>query len=1197
MLAIGDKYLDYTITGYIGRGGMGTVMLAEKGSGEKAALKILHPHLLDDEELVRRFYLEAEVAGRIDCDRICKVYDVRKIDLGTKTSHAILMEYVEGECLAEMIESREAYGEEWVLHVADGVLEALDAVHRAGLLHRDIKPENIIITPDDNIKLLDLGLAKVIESSLKLTKSGYFIGTYHYASPEQLTGDPLDSSCDIYSLGIVLYELTTAARPYKSDDIRELVYEKVNSPVRPPSRQNPTLSPFFDMLVLDMLEIQPENRLSDASVIRQIIKQRENSDWYRARVSVSMSLSQLSTSTSLRRMVRVPRRTALYGRKKEFDDLRKWTKSSLGFANVTDGESKPEGMTVFIGGEAGIGKTRLVEELVGELEAGENPFVVLAGRSLQERRHVPYGPLIEMVRDFFMLENEPEIDLVALFGEYLPNLKPLIPPFLELVTHRRHGESGDARGVLNESNLLHLFQTLFTTIAGEIPIILFFDDLQWADVNTINVLNYLTSGPIDAPMMIIEAFREEELETPEGESHPLVEVLARFAGKSNVKRISLKRLDRDACRDIVYESFPGAAFIDDLTDRIYEKSEGNPFFIMEILNLLFDEGKVGFHNGRWEMRGISSEIEIPPSLRDIVAYRLERLSENEREILEAASILGYRFTSELLCKLIETPRIKLLRVLQKLEKNRRLIVCYEAGYRFDHHVVYETVYSGIIPELRVEYHRFAADILADTDDVHPVIYKLVYHLSRAGEDEDLLVYLPIACLRARDEFSNRLALEHAEWGWEAFERLGKPDHFKPVVAGLLCQRSEIAGILGEREIELQSAQAVFDLATELNDPAMLSKANRLLGEHARHVSEWDVALDKYRLALERCQEAHGYECAGIFRDMGSVYHLKGDDQSAIINYHLSLEALREMPPSSELVKTHNNLGISLKKTGQVDEAIEEFEKARTIAGEIGDLYAGSFPLGSLALIHYDAGRWELAHQFFLQLLNISEQTGDMTSRARTLLNLGNIFHQVGIFYQAENYFDESLAARRRMGHRSGEAIVLHHLAHVDVERGEYSRATDRLADAMVIHQEIGDKRGEARALSVLARVHNLAGRHKVALDCANQAVDSERRGSLAPHLIEARLEAFIARLGLGEDSVKVCGETNEFVEDQTIDAISKMGPGALKRLQYLQEKCGLEEAARVTGDIARKMVEDMLARIEDPEWRASYKLLHQDILT
>ncbi len=1196
MLSIGDKYLDYIVASYLGRGGMGTVLLLEKEDGEKAALKILHPHLLEDEELVRRFYLEAEVAHRINCPRVCRVFDVRQVSLGVKGSHGILMEFVEGESLAEMMETGDVYGEEWALHVADGVLEGLEAIHAAGLLHRDIKPENIVITPSDTIKLLDLGLAKVIESSIKLSKTGYFIGTYHYASPEQLMGEDIGFSCDIYSLGTVLYEITTGARPHPSTEIRELIHEKVNVPVRRPSRVNPTLSPFFDMLVLDMLEIQPDNRLQTAKTCREIIREREKSDWYRARVSVSISLDSISTSTSLRRMVRVPRRTRLYGRTKEMDQFRSWAYDAIGINRGEEDEEVPNGLSVLIGGEAGIGKTRLVEELVIELESADQPFVVLAGRSLQESRHVPYGPLIEMVRDFFMLENEPDVDLVALFSEYLPNLRPLIPPFLELVTHKRFMDDSDIRGVLNESNLLHLFQTLFTTIAKEVPLILFFDDLQWTDVNTINVLAYLTSGIKGAPLLIVGTFREEELETPEGESHPLVDVLARFARKHEVKRISLDRLDEQACFDIVEECFPNAEFVDELAERVYGKSEGNPFYIMEILNLLYDEGRVGFTDGRWEMRGVTSEIEIPPSLREIVAFRLERLTEQERETLEAASILGYRFSSDLLIDLTDIPRIKLLRVLQKLEKNRRLIVCHEAGYRFDHHVVYETVYDSIIPELRTEYHRFAADLLSDTDEIHPIVYLLVYHLRRSGEDARLLEYLPLACERARDEYSNNLALEHAEWAWEAYDRLGQPETFKPVVTKLLGQRGEVAGLLGERDLELESAVQMLALAEDLNDAHLISLANRLLGEHSRSISEWDEALERYQLALETCPVEKGVECASILRHLGTIEHLRRNEEKAIEYYHKALEALDDLPPSSELVKTHNNLGISLKRVGRIEGAIFEFEQAQQIAEDIGDLYAETFPLGSLALINYDQGKWEKANELFTKHLGILEQTGDMTSLSRTLLNMGNIYYQVGIFDQAEEYFLESLDARRRMEHRLGEAIVLHHLAYINRQRKEYEKAVDRLAEAMTIHEEIGDKRGEATALADLAWIHNLAGRHKIALECASQALELGESAGFADRLVEANMEKLIAKQALGEDRETCSENITKLVAEAGIERFIQHGPWALLRLAVLQEQCGLDEESSESRKHAKELAEKNLSQLNDPEWCASYRLLYQEIL-
>ena len=1198
MLSLGDKYLDYIVKAFIGRGGMGTVLLLEKANGEKAALKILHPHLMDDEELVHRFYLEAEVAGRIKSPMVCKVYDVRQVSLGEKDSHGILMEYVEGDSLADMMENCEVFGEDWALQVADHVLEALEAVHEAGLLHRDIKPENILITSDDSIKLLDLGLAKVMESSIKLSKTGYFIGTYQYASPEQLTGEPLDPSCDIYSLGTIMYEMTTGTRPHNSNDLRELIHEKVNVPVRPPGRINPTLTPFFDMLVTDMMAIKPEKRLRTAARVRELIRDREKSDWYRAKVSLSMSRESLSQQSTLRRMVRVPRRTALHGRNEEIAKLIAWANQALGFRqSVADTDQLPEeGFGILIGGEAGIGKTRLVEEVVIRLEAKEKDHVVLVGRSQQERLHVPYGPLIDMVRDFFLLDDEPEVDLAVLFGEYLPNLKPLIPPFLELVTHKSYLDESQIRGVLNESNLLHLFQTLFSTIAKEIPLILFFDDLQWADVNTINVLGYLVNGLGDAPLLIIGTFREEELAVEESEGHPLVEFLAKFARTRMVNRISLKRLDMEACFDIVEECFPNAPFVDSLAERVFEKSEGNPFFIMEILNLLYDEGRVGFVDGRWQLKGETGDIEIPASLRDIVAFRLERLSDQERDTLEAASILGYRFESKLLGQLIEIPRIKLLKVLQKLEKNRRLIISYEAGYRFDHHVVFETVYSDILPELRIEYHSLAAELLLEPGDILPVVYELVYHLRRAEEDERLLENLPIAFGRARSEYSNHLALEHAEWAWLAYQRLGHPEKYRDLVTGLMGEWSDVAGILGRRHDELKSAEIMLDLANQLDDDGFKSAANRLLGEYYRHISEWDKALEYYRLSLETCPYEEGPERAIIFRNKGTVHYLKGEFDLAIDDYNKALDTLEGSTAIIENVLTHNNLGICLKRSGKVDEAIVHFETAQYLAEQSGDLHAQTFPLGNLALIHYDAGRYEKAHELFIKHLNILEQTGDLTSYARTLLNIGNIFFQVGLYDQANEYFRKSLKTHERMNHRAGEAIVLHHLAHIDCERGNFDRCIDILTEAMVIHTEIGDHRGEANALGVLARANNLAGKFKAALACAEKSLEVADEHGFTHLIIEPKIECMIARLRLDIDVEKIPQEILDLQDKVGIKRFVAQGPRALLRLTELQKFCGLDEKSGECENIVREIVEKNLAQLEDPEWCAGYRLLYQGVL-
>ncbi|MCX6647658.1 MAG: tetratricopeptide repeat protein, partial [bacterium] len=518
------------------------------------------------------------------------------------------------------------------------------------------------------------------------------------------------------------------------------------------------------------------------------------------------------------------------------------------------------------------------------------------------------------------------------------------------------------------------------------------------------------------------------------------------------------------------------------------------------------------------------------------------------------------------------------------------------GYRFDHHVVYETVYSDILPELRIEYHNIVADLLLANGEILPFIYDIVYHLRRAGEDERLLQNLPIAFGRARSEYSNRLALEHAEWVWDAYVRLGHPEKFRFLVADLMGERSEIAGILGRRSEELTSAEIMLDLANQLDDQGRKSVANRFLGEYFRHISEWEKALEYYQSSLNSCPYQDGPDCASILRNMGAVHYLKGELELAVEYYNKALDALGKSPSSTELVLTHNNLGISLKRMGKLDEAIVHFETAQFLAEQAGDLHAETFPLGSLALIHYDAGRYEKAHEFFVKLLNILEQTGDMNSRARTLLNIGNIFFQVGLYDQAQEYFRESLKARQRMNDRQGEAIVLHHLAHIDCERGNFDDCIDRLTEALVIHTEIGDHRGEANALGVLARSNNLAGKYKVALQCADKALEIARENNFEQAMIEPEIEGMIARLKLGVDTDKIPGEVRELLEKIGITKFVAQGPRALMRLTELQKLCGLDEKSDECANIVREIILRNLNQLKDPEWCAGYRLLYQDVL-
>ena len=210
---IAESIAHYRIIKKLGAGGMGEVYLAlDTKLDRKVAIKVLAPDFLAEENLKKRLVREAQAAARLDHPNICAIYDVNEADSFT----FIVMQYIEGETLAEKME-RQPLGVSNALAIAEQAAEGLDDAHAHGIVHRDIKPQNMMITPRGQLKILDFGLAKQMRSSdtvdneaptaTLLSSPGLVVGTMPYMSPEQVKGEPLDASSDIFSLGVTLYEM------------------------------------------------------------------------------------------------------------------------------------------------------------------------------------------------------------------------------------------------------------------------------------------------------------------------------------------------------------------------------------------------------------------------------------------------------------------------------------------------------------------------------------------------------------------------------------------------------------------------------------------------------------------------------------------------------------------------------------------------------------------------------------------------------------------------------------------------------------------------------------------------------------------------------------------------------------------------------------------------------------------------------
>lgn len=248
----------YQIEKLVARGGMATVYLAEDNRlDRKVALKVIHPHLANDQEFRSKFVREAKIAAKLSHPNLVNVFD--QAEDGEIVFLA--MEYVPGITLRDALSDFGALSPTRVLEIFEPVLAGLAAAHQAGILHRDIKPENVLLSDDGKIKLSDFGLARPISAH---TQTGAVIGTVAYLSPELVSKGIADARSDVYAAGIMLFELLTGQQPYKGEQAVQVAMQHANSEVPPPSSINPQVPDLLDELVLWATAKDPNHRPADA---------------------------------------------------------------------------------------------------------------------------------------------------------------------------------------------------------------------------------------------------------------------------------------------------------------------------------------------------------------------------------------------------------------------------------------------------------------------------------------------------------------------------------------------------------------------------------------------------------------------------------------------------------------------------------------------------------------------------------------------------------------------------------------------------------------------------------------------------------------------------------------------------------------------------------------------------------------------
>lgn len=1001
----------YRLIRVIGRGGMGAVYLAEHQQTRKeVALKVLPPEYAAMPDRVARFLREGMAGTRLRHKNIVETYEVGE-DNGT---YYIALEYVRGESLRERMDTG-TLDLRTSLDIALQISEALAHAHAHRIVHRDLKPSNIILTADGTAKVMDFGLAKVADASA-VTMGGVLMGTAAYISPEQARGDATDGRSDLYSLGVMLYEMIGGQLPFSAESTASLIFKHISEQPIPLRRLAPEVLPAVDGLVWRLLHKQPEQRFQSAVELTSAIR---------------LCLEALDKGTTLPATLFDPTLPSdemlaashipLVGRERELTLLRQ----------ALDRARKSKGGLLLISGEAGLGKTRLVIEL--QREAQGAGFLCLTGHCLYQEDPSPYLPFVEILQSYLdtreTMVGMPEDD------DTVTHLITRLSNFLPYVANAETPAARDAlRWADAQTALFETIRQVLTALSQEQPLLLFVDDLQWASVATLRLLHYLARNIQAAPILLIGTYREEDVQEEAGaEPHPLQEVMRRMSRERLFERVTLSPLTREQTDALVKHVLPGAPEDADFLARVYAETEGNPFFTLEALRMWQEEGQLMYTEAGWRLIGKPEEMRVPQRVHDVVIRRLQRLDETSREILDVAAVAGRRFTVETISAALGLPKVELLRRLGRLEKNHQLIAFESGTYTFTHHLIRDVLYAELAEPLRVEYHLIIARRLEElfAGRLEEVAYDLAHHFYQGADYRTGLRYAQMATERAERQWALDEALHFNHLALNAIARLPSDPHYIRQECELRQQRAallQVAGNLQGALEELERARVLSEQQGEIaREAEVLTEIARL---HARR-SEWDAALELASRAMAIAEKA---------------------GQSPLIAQALSVHA------------------IVLFQTGNWEDALDSLHWAEgLVKGEEHALLRARI-LGNMGNILDAQGNKEDAIRHYRQAIRIFEAGGRLLDSARGSLNLGFVYASMAKPDEARACYQDALAIFRKVGDVYHTALAHQHLAELELAQGNVAAAADLVKIARDTFLRIGDELGAADTSRILGRI-------------------------------------------------------------------------------------------------------------------------------
>jgi predicted ATPase/tRNA A-37 threonylcarbamoyl transferase component Bud32 len=978
LLQPGARLGRYEIGQLLGVGGMGDVYKSRDTRLERlVAIKRLSPHVR-----AGRFFDEARAVSALNHPNIVTLYDIASDD----GVDFLVFEYVAGRTLHDLVRNGEAALDD-LMDFGAQIADALGAAHAAGIVHRDIKPSNIIVTPGSRVKVLDFGLAKIVDALrapaggdaattiVDRTEAGLIVGTVSYMSPEQTRGERLDGRSDIFSLGCVMYEAVTGLLPFRGASTLAIMHAIATGDAPRPSALRPQLPAELDYVI--------ERALA-----------KDQADRYASAADLAAALRSIGGCVAAPVRPFAERKPeAFVGRDRELDALREMTR------RMVDGT----GSIVFLTGEAGLGKSALASAFLADATADHPQLLVARGTCVEQYgAGEAYLPFLDALTG--LLAGRHRERIMAVLRRYAPTWCLQFPGVFGSTSAVEQLQQ-EAIGATKE-RMLREFGDAVTTLSAGNPVVVMLEDLHWSDPASVDLLRHLGGRAGTHRLLVIGTFRGVEVERT---GHPMMNCVRELRGHSLCEQLELDALSADDLGRYLDTRFRSNDFAPALASLIFRKTEGHPLFSAALIQLLLEHGDIVRDERGWTLsRQLTDRtLAVPESVRGMIQKKLDALDEEDRRTLQHASVQGEEFLSTVLAHVLAADELDLEQRLDHLERVHRLVAkkseeelpdgALAVKYRFAHALYQNLLYESVLTKRRVTLHFQAGEQLARHygEQTHRIAGALAAHFERGRDYRRAIEFLAQAADVALERYAGAAAEEHCSHALALAERLpdgersrarmtfiqrrgtirlglgslrDAKEDFEQAAAGarelndFVTEASALNALanpflsryFARPEDEIQRAQYAVDLADKTGDAALRAEAmvnlalrHSLLGDPARAGTLFADAVELARSA----ERPDALLRTLTYRGVGHFFQTQFRDAETILGEAAALAT--RLRDGGMLRTSFFFLGWTLANLGRISEALATYEQLRQIAARNADtLFLANVPR-RLAWIHHE----------------------------------------------------------------------------------------------------------------------------------------------------------------------------------------------------------------------------------------------------